>query len=194
MRREVKAWFKNNDKASPWVKYSVVVLLSQINVTIGAGARDPSNKLALLSDLSAYSMSVIIKCRRFVEQWKTKLDSTIAGEEAPRSKIWLCTSTPSLLMFRVSTSHSHHSRTSHSGRQGGSGSHRGRWECCSGHPASPRRPATTCRPRGRPRGRPGGSPPRSSATSWPYHAAVRASGRRHPLPGEQAKNPSPRTH
>lgn len=187
MRREVKAWFKNNDKAYPWVKYTVVVLISQINVTIGAGARDPSNKLALQSDLSAYNMSVIFKCRRFVEQWKTKLDSTIAGEEAPRSKLWLCKSTLYLLVFRVTTSHSHHSRTSHSGRQGGIGSHRGRSESCSGHSASPRRRSTTCRPRG-------GSLPGSSATPGPAHAAVRSSGRRHPLPREQAKNPSPRTH
>jgi len=92
MRKEVKKWFKQEDHNYPWVKYSIITLLSYINVTIGNGAKDPDNKMALATDIAKYSPVVIKRVRKQVELWETKLLAAIAGDEPPITKLYKSTS------------------------------------------------------------------------------------------------------
>ena len=44
-----RIWFKMNDADQPWVKFTVITLLSYIIVTLNKAAHIPSNQRALLS-------------------------------------------------------------------------------------------------------------------------------------------------
>ena len=135
MRKEVKKWFKQEDLNYPWVKYSIITLLSYINVTIGNGAKDPDNKMALATDIAKYSPVVIKRVRKQVELWETKLFAAISGDEPPITKLYKCTFQAflPLIHFTIFTFPSH---SSHGGLQGSRGQEGGRASCW-GRPASP---------------------------------------------------------
>ena len=90
---ETRRWFKLHDLEQPWVKFTVITLLSHIMVTLNKAARLPHNQQALLAGTpERYTKGPLQDCLTAVRSWEGRIQACVTGgEQIGMTKIYMST-------------------------------------------------------------------------------------------------------
>lgn len=90
---ETRRWFKLHDLEQPWVKFTVITLLSHIMVTLNKAARLPHNQQTLLAGTpERYTKGPLQDCLTSVRSWGGRLQSCVTGgEQTGMTKLYMST-------------------------------------------------------------------------------------------------------
>ena len=79
---DAQRWFKLHEAKQPWVKFTVITLLSYVIVALNKAAKLPQNQRVLLAGTpKLYTPNPLQNCITAVLSWKSRLQSCVNGGE-----------------------------------------------------------------------------------------------------------------